>query len=181
MGTREKKQNNSSSRSQYGFGLTLTDYLVVIGIVAVFAAVLFGVLGPARLDEAAEIRDLRRIEDLNNLSRAIILGLTEGELILVDTFDCEECTSHRGSSEVTGEGWIKFDQPDGKKGLANYLDQLPVDPLNFGEFYYSFVSEAETQSFKIYVPLESDEHEVRMRLDGGISSHYYEVGNNLSL
>jgi hypothetical protein len=175
------EDKNLITKGSIQAGMAFTDIVVVLGLVAVFSAVVFGVLGPSRIEDLREVRDLQRIEDLGNLSRAIKLSLVEGEVVLVSTSKCDDCASDVGSDSADGSGWIKFDVPEGKEGLGKYFDSLPVDPLNKGVYKYVFEADDKTQSFKISVQLESPTNDVKMRLDGGTSPELYEVGSDLSL
>ncbi len=140
-------------------------------------------------DKSLENRDILRIERLDSLSRAIQLGLINGEIELVNATNCKNCNSLKGSTSLDGSGWVPYSikgnvNKNGagvkEKGLAKYLDVLPVDPLNNGEFYFRFVS-SKNQNYKLAVPLESEEYGVRAKIDGGVYANLYEVGNDLSL
>lgn len=140
-------------------------------------------------DKSLENRDILRMERLDTLNKAIQLGLINGEIELTNTANCKSCNSLKGSTSLEGSGWAPYSikgsadkgNAGGKeKGLAKYLDALPVDPLNQGEFYFRFIS-SKNQGYKLAVPLESLEYRAKAKIDGGIYSNLYEVGNDLSL
>lgn len=122
-------------------------------------------------------RDTTRISDLEVLESAIKIALTGGEIVLISTSSCTTCTSNKGTSAVDGKsGWVKFDIPAGKKGLARYLPSLPIDPSNTGEYVYYF--ESNPGGYEINAVLEDN---TKMTSDRGTDSYFYEVGNDLNI
>ncbi|MDP1629068.1 MAG: prepilin-type N-terminal cleavage/methylation domain-containing protein, partial [bacterium] len=129
-------------------GFTLLELLIVIGILAILAAVTILVINPAELLKRA--RDSSRISDLNTLKTVIGLALIEG----VSLGQCDntkvyasipsETTLSSGAllpsgitfiqaskenlQKTNGSGWI----PINFSGLAmgSPLGSLPIDPLN---------------------------------------------------
>ena len=160
-------------------GFTLVELIIVLGVAVAITGVLFVAVDPQAI--LAKSRDAERIQDLDELSKGLQLALGDESIILEDTSDCTECTSITGSTRVDGSGWVKFAIVDNKQGLKKYLPHLPLDPLNIEPYIYTFISNGETQKFKIAVPLESPDNANRMRLDGGTSPDLYEVGTDLDL
>ncbi len=159
-------------------GFAIADTLIVIGLVGLAVIMVMVYVDPINI--AKRNRDITRIENLDAVNRAVHLALLEGEISLKDTVDCTGCDSGAGTPSVGGSGWVEYFPLDGKVGLAKYLDELPVDPVNKEKSVYKFVSSG-MQGYKIAVPLESVEHKVKMRLDSGIYDDLYEVGTDLSL
>lgn len=160
-------------------GLTLVELIVILGIAVVITGVLFVAIDPEAI--LAKSRDAERIKDFDELNKALQLSLAEDAIILLDTSDCEECTSITGSARSDGTGWVKFTIMREKQGLSKYLPQLPLDPLNVDPYVYTFIADEENQKYKLTVPLESPDNANRMRLDGGTSPDLYEVGTDLEL
>ncbi len=160
-------------------GFTMVELIVVLGIAVVITGVLFAAIDPQSI--LAKSRDAERIQDLDELDKALQLALADDSIILEDTTDCETCNSFTGSPKANGEGWVKFTVVEKMPGLSNYLPRLPVDPFNVEPLVYTFAADYETQKYKISVPLESPDNANRMRLDGGSDPNLYEVGTNLDL
>lgn len=160
-------------------GFTLVEFIVVLGIAVVLTGVFFVAIDPQAI--LAKGRDSQRIQDLDELSKALQLSLAEETIVLIDTENCNDCTSSSGSSRVDGTGWVKFAVLAEGEGLQKYLPHLPLDPLNESPYVYTFISDPKEQTYKITVPLESSDNKNRMRLDGGTSSDLYEVGTDLEL
>lgn len=122
-------------------------------------------------------RDTTRLSDLDVLENAIDIALTDGEITLTSTSSCITCTSDKGTQAVDGKnGWVKFDIPTGKTGLARYITSLPLDPLNSGEYIYYF--ESTPEGYEINAVLED---EPKMSSDYGTDSRFYEVGNDSNI
>jgi len=163
-------------RSSRGF--SLPDTLLIVGflLLLVLTAIIF--IDPINIQKRN--RDIQRIEALDALNRAILLAIIEGEIVLVDTEDCKTCNSANGSNSVHGDGWVLVSNSTEETGLDAYLDKLPVDPINKPPFVYKFVSTS-AQGYKLAVPFESAEYQVKMRVDGGVYEDLYEIGTDLSL
>jgi len=160
-------------------GFTFIELVIVLGFAFLITGVLFVAIDPQAI--LAKGRDAQRVKDLDELSRAIQLSLSEGEIFLIGTENCADCTSVSGFPKTDGAGWLKFKILEGKVGLARFLSTLSLDPLNEEPYIYTFISDEESQTYKIMTKLESPENANRMRLDGGTDLEMYEVGTGLSL
>ncbi len=158
-------------------GLSVLEFLLLLGFGVVLVGLLVVFVDPTNLKRKQ--RDVARLEALDDLNNALHLALLEGAIQFEDTRGCRTCTSATGSLVVDGKGWVKY-VPSAQNGLQRYLDVLPRDPLNEPPYVFRFVSSSE-QGYKLAVPLESAEYQVRMRVDGGIYPDLYEVGTDLSL
>jgi hypothetical protein len=126
--------------------------------------------------------DLKRRLDVELVAKAINIAMEEGEIKLVDTVDCINCTSDKGTNSLDGQsGWVKFQIVSGKQGLKKYIKELPSDPINKGKYVYSFASNRNT--FEINTVLESEDKlsTDHMKNDGGNNPSIYELGNSVSL
>lgn len=168
-------QNHKISKSG---GFTFVELILVLGFALLITGVLVIAIDPQAI--LAKSRDAQRVKDLDELSTAIRLSILEGEVSLVSTAGCEDCTSVSGSPKSDGAGWVKFVLLEDTVGLARFLSVLPLDPLNESPYIYTFSSDEKTQTYKIVAKLESLESANRMRLDGGIDLEMYEVGTGLS-
>ncbi len=156
-------------------GFTLVELLVVIAIIVVLAGVVVIVINPAQL--LAKGRDAKRIQDAENLSKAISLALADGEMTLIDA---AASTSATGTQAVDGTGYVGYAIPAGKVGLVKYIATLPVDPTNTAPAVYTFASEAAT-GYELNVVLESTDNLGKMTTDGGNDDAFYEVGTSLTI
>ncbi|MBD3366443.1 hypothetical protein GF360_03860 [candidate division WWE3 bacterium] len=160
-------------------GFTLPELIIVLGVAVAITGILFVAIDPQAI--LAKSRDAERIQDLDELNKALQLSLAEELITLEDTSDCDSCTTLTGSFKVDGKGWVKFNVMEETPGLRKYLNQLPIDSLNEKPYVYEFVANGQTQKFKLSVPLESADNANKMRLDGGVSPGLYEIGTDLSL
>jgi len=149
--------------------------LVVIAIIAVLAGAVLLAINPASMLQKS--RDSKRLSDLETLSKAMTLAMTDSELTLGVA---GPVTSASPSTQaVNGTGWVRFTVPTGKSGLAKWIPALPVDPLNTAPNVYTFQSTA--TGFEISTLLESPDNATKMSTDGGNSNTTYEVGTDLTI
>jgi hypothetical protein len=123
--------------------------------------------------------DSERLMGVFTVSAALKLALAEENIVLVDTSKCTTCRSDIGLAIVDGEkSWIKYRVPPGKEGLSPYLARMPVDPVNEGDYVYTFYSDG--KDFEINAVLIS-KLSSRMHDDEGNNRNRYEVGTRLDL
>lgn len=125
--------------------------------------------------------DAKRQDDIDMLRSSLLLAIMDNEISLVDTSNCQDCTSNKGTTAINGTGWIKFKPLPGKEGLTKYYGNptLHIDPINSGDFVYSFASDGKT--FEINATLIYEKNVQKMRSDGGNNPTKLEVGTNLEL
>lgn len=159
-------------------GFTLVELLVVIAIIAILAGVVLVAINPTAL--LAKSRDSARLQDMENVHKAISLALADNEVTLSSTSGCTTCTSGTGTQAVDGtNGWVKFTIPTGKTGLSKYVPTLPVDPTNTGAEVYSYGSDG--TNYEVNAVLESPDNTAKMTTDGGNSATTYELGTSLTV
>ncbi|EKE00348.1 MAG: hypothetical protein ACD_22C00043G0005 [uncultured bacterium] len=158
-------------------GFTLLELMLSVSIIAILSGVLIMVINPLAI--VSKGRDAKRMEDLDAISKAILLALTSEEMTLIDNSACATCTSASGTQVVDGTGWVKFSVPLGKTGLAKFLPALPVDPINLDTNVYTFSSTVE--NYELNTVLESTDNATKMSVDGGDEQGVYEVGTSLTI
>ncbi len=158
-------------------GFTLVELLVVVAIIAVLAGVVIVAINPAALLQKS--RDATRLQDVENIHKAMSLALADGEITLTATGTCSTCDSASGTQAVDGTGWVKFAIPTGKTGLAKYLPSLPTDPLNTATNVYTYGATA--TGYELNTVLESVDNAAKMSTDGGNAAAVWEVGTSLTV
>lgn len=160
-------------------GFTLVELLVVIAIVAILAAVVVLAINPLELTRRA--RDTTRLADLENLQKAINLGLTDASGASA-AFLCfgisTPCTglSSTGTRSNNGSGWVKVNFTT---LVAASLATLPADPTNNSTYHYTYYSDG--TNYELNAVLESTQYVARMTTDGGNNNAAYETGTILTL
>lgn len=183
----------------------MIELLVVIGILAILAAIIVLALNPIELLRQA--RDSRRLSELRSIKQAISLALVLNPNLFVGTSTyvyislpdndgnglCNEystlpplaspwqyaCVASSTFRKVNGTGWI----PINFQNLSMVpLDALPVDPINVADsrcLYYRYVSnrelDAKMESSKYGYGGSQDVESV----DGGDEFTIYETGFDL--
>lgn len=158
-------------------GFTLVELLVVVAIIAVLAGVVIVAINPAALLQKS--RDATRLQDIENIHKAMSLALADAEVALTATGTCSNCDSASGTQSVDGTGWVKFSIPTGKTGLAKYIPTLPIDPVNTGANVYTYG--ATTSGYELNAVLESTDNATKMSTDGGNSATTWEIGTSLTI
>jgi prepilin-type N-terminal cleavage/methylation domain-containing protein len=200
------KGNNRKSKK----GFTLIELLVVIAIIAILSVVVILTLNPAEL--LRQSRDSNRVSDLSVTKSAIAFylasvttpviesstelchfsGITTGTNPLNGTTTCTWYTSIPSPGTTTlrsnfrtvdGNGWIWINF-NGITAGGSPLAQLPVDPLNSGDYYYTYTASQTTLLFKLATHMESSKYGSGgsgdvVTTDGGTSASTYEQGSNL--
>jgi type IV pilus assembly protein PilA len=110
-------------------GFTLIEILVVIGIIAVLAAVVLVAVNPARQFKLA--RDSQRVSNVTAILNAVGQNLAEHKGVM----DC-------GGGSVTLPASTTMIKSSGGYNLApciipNYISSMPFDPSATGAFYTS--------------------------------------------
>ncbi|GIW69678.1 MAG: hypothetical protein KatS3mg101_0425 [Patescibacteria group bacterium] len=158
-------------------GFTLVELLVVIAIVAILAGALLIAINPQSMIQKS--RDSKRLSDIDSLVKAINLALADGEITLVATGNCTDCTSDTGDRDLDGNGFVKYTIPTGKTGLSKFIPTLPIDPLNTSPNIYRYGSTL--TDFEVNVVLEHVDNQAKMSTDGGNNNGAYEMGTSLTI
>ncbi len=178
-------------------GFTLLELLIVIGILAILAAVVTVVLNPAELLKQA--RDSQRVSDLASLNSALgmymadvaspSLGVSTNCYVNSSAATTNCSGRHSGaltyiaSRAVDSNGWIPVDFTDISSGSP--LPILPTDPTNNATYFYSYVpSIVASSTYEIDAAFESKKYTIDLDLDGkdgGNATSTYEVGTQPAL
>jgi len=179
---------------------TLIELLIVIGIVAVLAAVVVLILNPAQF--MAQARDSRRLDELQTLNKAISIYLATGHTYLGETntvyvsipdsnsacanlglpalpsgwyYHCSNADDYR---KVDSTGWIPIDFTSISFGSP--LNILPIDPENSTSTgqYYTYVIGG---SYELNAILESQKYRENIKITKNNLPGVLAVGTNLNL
>ncbi len=114
-------------------GFTLIEILVVIGIIAILAAVILVAINPAR--QFAQARDSQRISNLNAILNAIGQRMADNRGIFTGTFTINSVTYTCGplptsATAITTSMAADTTTPTGALGclVPTYIPTLPTDP-----------------------------------------------------
>jgi len=183
-------------------GFTLIELLIVIGIIAILAAVTLVVLNPAEMLRKA--RDSQRLQDLDSLGSAISLYLAEVEDPKLDNNEADGwcrnvtdgkdpskvwcsnlnagCDVNKDSRAVDGSGWVPINFTSLSAGAP--FGSLPVDPTNNDTYYYAYACDDEHMTFELNAKLESTYYTDTKKYDendGGDNNARYEKGSEPGL
>src|SRR3989344_2185445 len=184
---------------------TLIELLVVIAVLAVLSTAAVLVINPAELIKRS--RDSRRLQELNELNKAISLlvadkpaadlGLSSKVYISLPDSDPDclnilatlpplpstggwgyKCATQDNFRKVDGFGWIPANLTALSTGSP--LATLPIDPVNTVQdgYYYTYVPGG---SWKLTAVFEAKKTMTKMANDGGPDPSIYETGSNLNL
>ena len=179
---------------------TLVELMIVIAILAILSAIVIFTLNPSELFK--KNRDSRRIADMQTLYKGITFmeswitsGINYGNantiyislpdssatcssyaLPTLPTGYIYNCVTSTNLRKTDSTGWIPVDFTVSNNN--NYITQLPVDPINSIEYYYSYNPGG---SFEVNAFLESNEYISKFGSnDGGDSFNTYETGTSLT-
>jgi type II secretory pathway pseudopilin PulG len=154
-------------------GVTVFELVIVVAVLLILATILIIVIKPGIL--FSETRDKKRISDVSTLERIIVEHLVDTQ-----SYPGTANTTYFSDTLPTGgtdlsnvsSGWLGVNST-----LAQYYPKLPLDPNN--NTTYRYIYRHNGTSYEINVRLESDTQS--MTNDGGNSSNFYEIGNDLTL
>lgn len=126
-------------------------------------------------------RDSARASDLAGLNSTLALYVstvakpklcTEGKIY----------KSTEGSRAIDGTGWlpVNLNEITGGSPIGN----LPIDPTNNSEYYYSYACDNSLNTYEFNTKLESKKYNVDLGLpekDGGDNNDLYEIGTHAGL
>lgn len=155
-------------------GFSIVELLVVGALLTILALSIFILINPTEL--RARTRDGQRLADMLLLEQAIEQYVGDNKNIPPDTSgvirQSNLATASGIPANVNGTGWIPVN-------LSGYLEKLPIDPLNTGNYVYRYYRSGNT--YKIDMMLEYYTNKMANTKDGGIDNCHYESGSNLSL
>lgn len=183
-------------------GFTLIELLIVIGTIAILAAIVVLVINPVELLRRG--RDATRLQDLQTVNRALDLYDTDvknknfGDAAKIYLSlpaanpDCSgltglppapagwsyACSSPANYRKVNNSGWIPVNFQDISFGTP--LSSLPVDPVNDAaqELYYIYTTGG---SWELNARMESQKFQELPAKDNGNDAELLEVGTSLTL
>ena len=189
-------------------GFTLIELLIVLGLIAILAAILIIIIKPTEIFKRA--RDTQRIGDLRNLDQALSAYIVEKSQtggIVLDNASNTTCVggtattiyasspfgvvtsglptgfdraSGTNSTNIDGTGWIPVRFSDVP---ILQLAKLPIDPLNSGtssvpSFYYTYACRT---NFTYELNANMEANNPIEQQDGGDAPWIYEVGPDKSI
>jgi type II secretory pathway pseudopilin PulG len=145
--------------SQHTYGFTLAELLISVSII--MTIVTASLIGGVNIMRRA--RDTKRVDDINRLSDALHLYFTDHGQWAPES-DADECDTSVGV--YPGPNCTSIPNPPSVKNwdtnshlqhliLDNYIDSLPVDPLNNAQYYYRFELDDELRGFRLTAQLEA--------------------------
>jgi len=158
-----------SKNNQKGF--TFVELTVIMALLLIITTIIVLFIRPD--EQTKRARDEKRLSDISSIDRAINEFLLDNK-----RYPDQEDTLRQSNILPTGSpdlnkanlGWIYDD-------LSRYLSNLPTDPTNNAEYFYSYYHDS--TGYEINARLES--YTNNMSEDGGNDPSVYEVGNNLNL
>jgi prepilin-type N-terminal cleavage/methylation domain-containing protein len=187
-----------SSRTAF----TLTELLVVIGILAILSAAAVVIVDPAEYFKQS--RDSQRIADLKNIQSAVFkykysgdrigsLGNTNTVYVSLVDIGSAQCvnlglpslsggwqyhclTSSANLQKVDGTGWLPVDL-----STTGVMASLPLDPTSDSSYFYAYIVSS-SGSIELVSGLESQKYLAAIAAtDGGADATHFETGEDLTL
>lgn len=112
-----------STKKSQARGFTLIEILVVIGIIAVLAAIVIIAINPSR--QFAQARDSQRTSNVNAILNAIGQNIADNK----GTFTCDDDIPELDAEDADEAPVIADDDLNLRECLVpDYLPEIPVDP-----------------------------------------------------
>lgn len=164
-----------NNRQQYkDAGLTLVELIVVIAILVMLMVSAVFILRPDQKRKKAQ--DEKRLSDISMLERAINEYLVDNgnypDEANVTRISTTLPPGSPGSLASSTAGWINQD-------LSRYVARLPLDPINDGNYYYSY--RHTVNAYELNARLEYLTEYAVNSYDGGNDDALFEAGNNLTI
>lgn len=143
-------------------GFTLIELMVVMAIIGILSSAVLASLTNTRIKS----RDARRLEDIEQIRRAIELYYTTN--MTYPPYYAQTSSSNCGTNWCTLE-----------TALAPYIAKLPRDPKGLqtdNRYYYDADSGDGYQSYVLMARFETSEKDTLEQNDGGYYNWLYEIG-----
>lgn len=152
-------------------GLTLIELAFAVFLLAIILSFIYLKVNPAEFQKRA--RDNKRLADIAKLERAIAEYKVDNESYPGTANTLMTSTSlplgNLGPFHSTIDGWIDAN-------FAVYFSNLPIDPINDAEYFYSYYHNNYTYEVNARLEILFE----KAQEDGGDDDTVYEVGDNLT-
>lgn len=180
-------------------GFSLIEILVVLGLIFFLFTNFFYLWNTSQIFKKG--RDSRRINDLQALDISIknllatqdYINLGEENIIYISLPDSSStcgsynlnkvflpfsyrCQTNNDYLKTNGQGWLPINFAPAN---VLVLSQLPVDPLNNANYFYSY--QVKNGRYKLTARFEDKNFIEKMVSDGGLEMTLYEVGSDLRI
>jgi prepilin-type N-terminal cleavage/methylation domain-containing protein len=140
-------------------GFTLIEILVVIGIIAILAAVVIVAINPGR--QFAQARDSQRVSNIESILNAVGQRIADNKGSFAGTLNGVTCPTIPGSTTtIATSGGVDFSCL-----TPTYMQQLPFDPTSGSTGNTGYVVRQDTATGRIWIAATTTEPSIPRTTD----------------